>query len=716
MKNRSSADGMGAMCKQSFLHELLGRMSVEEKAGQLNLLTGAMDATGMKHSEDLGARIRAGLCGAVLNVYTPAATRALQELAMECPLRIPLIFGYDVIHGHRTIFPIPLALSCSWNLELIERCARMASAEAAADGLHWVYSPMVDVCQDARWGRVAEGAGEDPWLGARIAAAMVRGYQKNDPAVVACVKHWALYGAPMGGRDYNTVDMSRRAMEETYFPPYRAAIDAGAKTVMTAFNEIDGIPASANRWLLTDLLREEWGFQGWIVTDYTAVTEMKNHGTAANDADAAKQSLDAGVDMDMVSEAFQRELPDLVRSGEVREEQLDAAVMRVLGTKWDLGLFENAFARCDEARATAVHLSADHRRLAREAARESVVLLKNDSQLLPLAKRGEIAVIGPLANSRRDMLGCWIAAGDAAATASALDGIREAVGDQAKVVFKTGCDIQLEEAIQAAEAAQVVILVLGESWQMSGEAASRTDIRLPKCQRKLAKVILKTGKPCVLVTLSGRPLDLSWENRMFPAILHAWALGTEGGRALADVLFGNVSPVGKLTMGFPRSVGQLPMTYREKSTGRPFDEAVQYSSKYLDSRNDALYPFGYGLTYGQMRFGTPTVDSAEMKPGGSILISTEITNLSAHPVTETVQLYLRDQVASVTRPVKELRGFQRMTLAAGESAVVRFEITDADLSFLGQDFKPVVEPGEFEAMTGPDSADLRGVKFMRVGG
>ncbi len=659
------------MCKETFLQELLDRMSVEEKAGQLNLLTAAMDATGMKHSEDLGEKIRAGLCGAVLNVYTPAATRALQELAMASPLRIPLIFGYDVIHGHRTIFPIPLGLSCSWNLELMERCARMAAAEAAADGLHWVFSPMVDISQDARWGRVAEGAGEDPWLGAKIAAAMVRGYQQNEPPVLACVKHFALYGAPMGGRDYNTVDMSRRAMVETYLPPYRAAVEAGARTVMTAFNEIDGIPASGNRGLLTGLLREQWKFQGWIVTDYTAVTEMKNHGTAATDADAAKQSLDAGVDMDMVSEAFQRELPGLVESGEVREEQLDAAVMRVLETKWDLELFEDAFARCDEKLAAAVHLSEDHRQLAREAARESVVLLKNDSQLLPLAKRGKIAVIGPLADSRRDMLGCWIAAGDEAVTASPLDGIREAVGHGAKVVFAPGCDIErgrkkrLEKAVKAAEAADVVILVLGESWQMSGEAASRTDIRLPKCQRQLAKAILKTGKPCVLVTMSGRPLDLSWEDRKFPAILHAWALGTEGGRALADILFGDAAPVGKLTMGFPRSVGQLPMTYREKPTGRPFDDAVQYSSKYLDERNDALYPFGHGLTYGKFHFGTPTVDSAEMKPGGNVMISTEITNLSAHPVTETIQLYLRDLVASVSRPVKELRGYRRVTLAVG---------------------------------------------------
>ena len=421
----------------------------------------------------------------------------------------------------------------------------------------------------------------------------------------------------------------------------------------------------------------------------------------------------------MVSEAFLAELPALVKSGEVRQDHLDAAVMRVLETKWDLGLFLDPFARCDEERAGTIHLSSDHRRLAREAARESVVLLKNDGDLLPLAKQGKIAVIGPLADSRRDMLGCWIAAGDEAAAASPLDGIREAVGDRAKVVFAKGCEILtghekwLDEAKQAASEADVVVLVLGEGWQMSGEAASRTDIRLPKCQRKLAQAILKTGKPCVLVTMSGRPLDLSWEDAKFPAILHAWALGTEGGRALADLLFGDAAPVGKLTMGFPRSVGQLPMTYREKPTGRPFDAAVQYSSKYLDAANEPLYPFGHGLTYGKFRFGNPTLDAAEMKPGGVITVFTEVTNLSAHPATETVQLYLRDLVASVSRPVKELRGYRRVTLDAGETRVVAFEITDEDLSFPGRDFRPVVEPGEFEAMTGPDSADVRAVRFVR---
>ena len=698
---------MAGMSKDAFLRELLGRMSVAEKAGQLNLLTGTMDATGLKDSPDLEAKIRDGKCGAVLNVYTPAATRALQELALASPLRIPLIFGYDVIHGQRTIYPIPLALSCSWNLDLIERCARMAAAESAADGLHWVFSPMVDISQDPRWGRVAEGAGEDPWLGAQIAAAMVRGYQGSDladpAAVVACVKHFALYGAPMGGRDYNTVDMSRREMEETYFPPYRAAIDAGARTVMTAFNEIDGVPASGNRWLLTELLREKWDFEGWVVTDYTSVTEMKNHGTATTDADAAKQSLDAGVDMDMVSGAFLSELPGLVASGAVREEQLDAAVMRILETKWDLGLFHDAFARCDEDRAAAVHLSGENRRLAREAARESVVLLKNDGHLLPLAKRGTIAVIGPLADRGRDMLGCWAAAGSDAV--SPLVGIREAAGG-AQVIHTA-------EVAEAAKA-DVIVLVLGESWQMYGEAASRTDIRLPKDQRKLARRVLKSGKPCVLVTVSGRPLELTREDAAFPAILHAWALGTEGGRALADVIFGDAAPVGKLTMGFPRRVGQLPMTYREKPTGRPFDAAVAYSSRYLDAGNEALYPFGHGLTYADFEYGAVTVDPEEMPPGGTVTVSAEIRNLSPHPATETLQLYLRDLVASVSRPVKELRGFQRVTLAAGESRVVSFTITDADLSFPGRDLKPVVEPGEFVAMVGRSSGDLRAVRFVRA--
>lgn len=712
------------MSKEAFLQELLSRLSVEEKAGQLNLLTGAMDATGMKNSADLETKIRHGQCGAVLNVFTPAATQALQEIALQSPSGIPLIFGYDVIHGHRTIYPIPLGLSCSWNLDLIERCARMAASEAAADGLHWVYSPMVDISQDPRWGRVAEGSGEDPWLGSHIANAVVHGYQKEDladpTAVLACVKHFALYGAPQGGRDYNTVDMSRRAMEETYFPPYRAAIDAGARTLMTSFNEIDGIPATGNRWLLTELLRDEWNFQGWIVTDYTSVTEMIQHGTAANAGDAAKQALDAGVEMDMVSEAFLNHLPALIESGEVSEDRLDAAVLRVLETKWDLGLFQDAFARCDETRAKTSHQCATHRQLAREAARESIVLLKNDPVLLPLKKTGTIAVIGPLAHSRRDMLGCWIAAGAEAETSSPLDGIRESLADKAEVIYAQGCEIHLahpawlQEALDAAGQADTVVLVLGESWQMHGEAASRTDIRLPKCQRKLAEAILKTGKPCVLVTLSGRPLALAWEDANFAAILHAWALGTEGGRALADILFGDAAPVGKLTMGFPLHVGQLPMTYREKPTGRPFDADVQYSSKYLDTRNGALYPFGHGLTYGRFQYGAPVADSSEMHPGGSIRVSTEITNLSAQPATETLQLYLRDLVASVSRPVKELRGYQRITLAAGESQMITFEITDADLSFPGRDFKPIVEPGEFEAMTGPSSANVKSVKFSRL--
>lgn len=708
------------MNKETFLRELLGRMSVEEKAGQLNLLTGTMDATGMKHSDDLAAKIRDGRCGAVLNVYTTAATRILQELALESPHRIPLLFGYDVIHGHRTIFPIPLGLSCSWNMELLARCARAAAAEAAADGLHWVYSPMVDISHDPRWGRVAEGAGEDPWLGSRIAAAMVRGYQGNDLAdpssVIACVKHFALYGAPMGGRDYNTVDMSRRAMEETYFPPYRAAILAGARTVMTAFNDIDGVPASGNRWLLTELLREQWGFQGWVVTDYTAVTEMKNHGTAGTDAEAARQSLAAGVDMDMVSESFLTTLPGQVKSGEVLESQLDAAVMRVLETKWDLGLFQTPFARCDDDRAQAIHLCAENRQLAREAARESMVLLKNNTGLLPLAKHRTIALIGPLADSRRDMLGCWAAAGDESLAASPLDGIRKI----SKVVYAKGCEIDsgdeelLAEALRATTHADVVILVLGENWQMSGEAASRTNIRLPKCQRRLAKRILKTGKPCILVTMSGRPLELVWEDSQFHAILHAWPLGTQGGHALADILFGNAAPVGKLTMGFPRSVGQLPMTYREKPTGRPFHPEVPYSSRYLDVPNHALYPFGHGLTYGALEIGTIEIDSAVMQSGGSLTVSVNLTNPTLHPVTETLQLYLHDLVACVSRPVKELRGYQRVTLDPGETRLISFPITDTDLAFPGPDYQPIVECGEFEAMVGTNSDEVRAVRFRRA--
>ncbi len=712
------------MNRELFLRELLGRMTLEEKAGQLNQLTGTMDATGVKDSADLEAKIRDGRCGAVLNVYTPAVTRALQELALASPCKIPLLFGYDVIHGHRTIFPIPLALSCSWNLELIERCARAAATEAAADGLHWVYSPMVDICQDPRWGRVAEGAGEDPWLGSKIATAMVQGYQSDDlsepTAVMACVKHFALYGASKAGRDYHAVDMSRREMEETYFPPYRAAIDAGARTVMTAFNLIDGIPASGNRWLLTDLLRDAWGFNGWVVTDFNAISEMKSHGTAATDADAARQAFDAGVDMDMMSEAFLIELPELVKSGVIDEARIDTAVMRILETKWDLGLFQNPLARCDESRANVVHRSPAIQNLALEAARESIVLLKNDGELLPLAKHGTIAVIGPLANSQRDMLGCWIAAGDPAEAISPLQGLRNVLGETATILSAQGCEIHttnaalLEEAIDTASIADVVILILGESADMNGEASCRTDIRLPKAQRKLARKLLKTGKPVVLVTMSGRPLELSREAENFSSILHAWALGTEGGQALAEVIFGDAAPVGKLTMGFPRHVGQLPMTYREKPTGRPFDEAVHYSSNYLDCPNDALFPFGHGLTYGKIDLGEIALSSKSMPPSGILTATITLRNPGQQKVTETLQLYLRDLVATVSRPVKELRGFQRVTLAAGEERTVTFEITDADLAFPGTDFQPTIEPGEFEVMIGMSSIELRAAGFVRI--
>jgi beta-glucosidase len=712
------------MTREHFLHELLARMSLEEKLGQLNLLTGAMDASGMQDSADLEAKVRDGRCGAVFNVYTPAATRALQQLALESPNRIPLLFGYDVIHGHRTIFPIPLAMSCSWNPGLLERCARAAATEAAADGLHWVYSPMVDISQDPRWGRVAEGAGEDPWLGSRIAAAMVRGYQGDDlsdpSAVLACVKHFALYGAPSGGRDYHTVDMSRREMEETYFPPYRAAIDAGARTVMTSFNVIDGVPASGNRWLLTGLLRDLWGFDGWIVTDYTAVSEMKNHGTAATDADAARQSLLSGVDMDMVSETFLLELPGLVESGAVSESIIDSAVLRILQTKWDIGLFREPFARCDADRAQAVHHNPEFRQLARHAARESVVLLKNDEGLLPLSRRGTIAVIGPLADSRRDMLGCWIAAGDATHAVAPLEGIREAMGESGHVLHARGCEIEsedkelLDEAEKIARQSDIVLLLLGESHKMNGEAASRTDIRLPKAQRRLAKRILLIGKPVILITFSGRPLQLTWEDRKFSTILHAWSPGIEGGRALADILFGDAAPVGKLTMGFPRGVGQLPMTYREKPTGRPYDPDVHYSSKYLDCPNDALFPFGHGLTYSSFEIGDIHATPSVMAPGATVQISVQITNPHPHPVTDTLQLYLRDPVAAFSRPVKELRGFQRVTLFPGASETITFHISDADLAYPGHDYLPIVEPGEFQAMVGTNSIDLRNIQFTRL--
>ena len=485
---------------------------------------------------------------------------------------------------------------------------------------------------------------------------------------------------------------------------------------MTSFNVIDGIPASGNHWLLTELLRDTWGFGGWVVTDYTAVSEMVNHGTAADDADAARQALAAGADMDMVSEAFIAALPDAVRSGEISAELLDAAVLRVLRTKRDLGLFDDPFARCDKSRAAATHRCAAHRELAREAARESIVLLKNEGDLLPLRKEATIAVIGPLADSRRDMLGCWVAAGKAEETVSLLDGVRKF----ADVTFAKGCEVTaenpqlLDEAVRVAKAAEIVILVLGETSDMNGEAASRTDIRLPRAQRKLAEAIVAIGTPIVLITLSGRPLELSREAAQIPAILHGWALGSEGGHALAEVVFGAAAPVGKLTMGFPRHVGQLPMTYREKPTGRPFDPDVHYSSKYLDCPNDALFPFGHGLTYGALEISPPRVSPIEMLPGDSVRISVEIHNPNIQPITETLQLYLRDPVASVSRPRKELRSYQRITLEPGESRKIAFEITDTDLAFPGKDFQSVVEPGEFIAMVGTSSAEVQGIRFIRL--
>ncbi len=706
--------------KQAFLQALLDRMSVEDKAGQLNFLTGSMDVTGMKRSEHLEQRIREGRCGAVLNVYSPAATRALQQFALASPLQIPLAFGYDVIHGHRTIFPIPLGMACSWNLDLIGDCARAAATEAAADGLHWVFSPMVDISQDPRWGRVADGAGEDPWLASKIAAAMVRGYQGKNltdaASVAACVKHIALYGASQSGRDYHTVDMSRREMEETYFPPYQAAIDAGARTAMAAFNVVDGVPATGNAWLLTDMLRHRWKFRGLLVSDFNAIAEMLLHGTAADNAEAAKQALAAGIDMDMMSDAYLTEIPGLLDKDEISMPKLDDAVLRVLEFKWDLGLFDDPYARCDEARAKAVHLCSAHRGLARQAARESIVLLKNDGALLPLARQGAIAVIGPLADNRRDLLGCWHAAGNDDSAVSALAALSAAAGN-ARIIFAPGCGIdtgdrqQLDEAERAAEEADVVILIVGESREMSGEAASRVDIRLPKCQRKLAKRIFKTGKPVVLVSISGRPLELSKEATRFPAMLHAFAPGMEGGNALADLIFGDAAPLAKLAMGFPRAVGQLPMTYREHPSGRPFDPGNPYTSRYLDCGNDALFPFGHGLTYGAVEIGTMTISPSSMPAGGQVSASVELANHGPAPVTETVQLYLRDPVASFSRPVKELRGYQRVTLAAGESRTISFEITDAELRPNSQ---AAVEPGEFVVMIGTSSGKLRESRFWRI--
>jgi beta-glucosidase len=729
----------------SFVSNLMSKMTLDEKIGQLNLLTpGGGVATGAVVSSDVESKIKAGSVGGLFGVTGVDKIRQAQELAVNSSrMKIPLIFGLDIIHGYKTTFPIPLGLSCSWDLPMIERSARIAASEATADGLCWAFSPMVDIARDPRWGRVAEGAGEDTYLGSKIAAAMVKGYQGTDLAakntVMACVKHFALYGAAEAGRDYNTVDMSRIKMYEYYLPPYKAAVDAGVGSVMSSFNEIDGIPATGNKWLMTDLLRKQWGFKGFVVTDYTATNEMIEHGMGDLQTVSAL-ALNAGVDMDMVGEGFYSTLKKSLQEGKTTQKQIDEACRRVLEAKYKLGLFDDPFRYCDATRAANEVLSAEKRQAAREFGAHSAVLLKNTNQTLPLKKSGTIAVIGPLANDKSNMLGTWAVSGDAQLSVPVLDGIKNVAGNGVTVLYAKGANLTddtalvkkvnvfgekanidpmqspqlLSQAMETAGRADVVVAVVGESAEMSGESASRSDISLPESQRILLRALANTGKPIVVVVMSGRPLLLNMENEIASSLLEVWFQGHEAGNAIADVLFGNYNPSGKLTMTFPQNVGQIPIYYNHKNTGRPQANGPwqKFRSNYLDVSNDPLFPFGYGLSYTNFSFGNIQLSSTSMKPNETLQVKVGVSNTGKYDGEEVVQLYIRDVAASIAQPVKKLKQFQKIMLKAGESRDVTFNLTVEDLKFYNTDLKWTYEPGDFKVMVGPNSRDVQEASFV----
>ena len=724
----------------AYVDALMKKMTLEEKVGQLNLPSIGFDITGPILSQDVEGKIRKGMAGGVFNTYTPTAVRKLQEIAVtQTRLKIPLLFGYDVIHGHRTIFPISLGLSASWDLGLIERTARAAAEEASADGLNWVFSPMVDIARDPRWGRVSEGAGEDPYLGSLIAESMVRGYQGSDLSanntVMACIKHFALYGAAEAGRDYNTVDMSRLRMYNEYMPPYKAAVKAGAGSIMTSFNEVDGIPASGNKWLLTTLLRKEWGFDGLIASDYTAISEMIKHGMG-DEKTVGALSLNAGMDMDMVSEIFLKYGVELVKTGKVSEAQVNMACRKVLEAKYKLGLFDDPFRYISEERNKQQIMSSDKLLLSKEAAIKSFVLLKNDNNILPLSGERKIAFIGPFVKDQRDLIGSWSGAGDWKKAISVWDAVSKRV-TASPVTYAKGCNILddsslakklndhdaqivadakspqqlIDEAVAVATSADILVVMLGEPFGMSGEAASMTNISLFDNQQALLRALKATGKPIVLVLMNGRPLALEWESKNCAAILETWYPGTMAGQAINEVLYGDASPQGKLSMTFPVSVGQVPIYYNHKNTGRPFNDKDKFTSKYLDATNEPLYPFGYGLAYTNFTYGDISLSRNVKTQNEAVTASVTVTNSGNREGTETVQLYIRDKVGSITRPVKELKGFQKLSLKPGESKTVSFRITQSDLSFYNSDLKWVAEPGEFDLMIGGNSRDVKSAAF-----
>ncbi|MHB8205992.1 beta-glucosidase BglX [Mucilaginibacter sp.] len=726
----------------AFINNLMSKMTLDEKIGQLNQVSVGFDVTGPIVSKNVNENIEKGNVGAVLNTYTPDAVRKLQQIAVEhTRLKIPLLFGYDVIHGHKTIFPIPLGLASSWDLDLIKQTATIAAQEASADGINWVFAPMVDIARDPRWGRISEGSGEDTWLGSQIAKAMVQGFQGdtylNNDKVMACVKHFALYGAVEAGRDYNTVDMSERRMFQDYLPPYKAAIDAGAGSVMASFNEINGVPAAGNKWLMTDLLRKKWGFNGFVVTDYTAINELIKHGMGETTYDVAKVALDAGIDMDMVGEAYLDNLKQLVKDGKVQLSQIDIACRRVLEAKYKLGLFADPYRYCNDERAQKTIMKPEFLEVATEAAKRSIVLLKNSTNTLPLKVTGSIALVGPLANDQRDMIGPWSGAGDWQKSVSVLEGIKKLAGNRVQINYAKGANItnddwmitrlgadqlnndkrpaneMIDEAVNAAKKSDVIVAVVGESYGMSGEAASRSEIGIPSAQEDLLKALKATGKPMVIILMNGRPLTLKWEDENTDAMLETWFAGTEAGTAIADVLFGEYNPSAKITATFPQDVGQIPLYYSHKDTGRPYqgDFTDRYKSRYLDISNDPLYPFGFGLSYTTFTYGDVKLSTNTIKPGQLLHVSTTVTNTGKYDGTEIVQLYTRQLVGSVTRPVEELKNFKKILLKAGESQVVDFTISSADLRFYDINMKYTYEPGDFKVFVGTNSRDVKEADF-----
>jgi beta-glucosidase len=730
---------------KTFVDNLMKKMTLDEKLGQLNLPASGDIITGAGSNNNITEKIKQGKVGGLFNIKSAEKIRAVQQIAVEqSRLKIPLIFGMDVIHGYQTVFPIPLGMSCSWDMALIEKSARIAAQEASADGICWTFSPMVDIARDPRWGRVSEGSGEDTYLGSQIARAMVKGYQGNDlnknNTILACVKHFALYGAAEAGRDYNTTDMSRIRMYNEYLPPYKAALDAGAGSIMASFNEIDGIPATANKWLLTDLLRKEWKFKGFVVTDYTGISEMVDHGLG-NLKTVSALALHAGTDMDMVADGFLGTLKESLKEGKVTQQEIDQACRRILEAKYKLGLFEDPYRYCDVNRAKTEVFTPENRQSAREIAAQTLVLLKNENQILPIQDKKTIALIGPLADNRENMPGTWSVAGDFAKSVSLLDGLKNAVGSSSNLLYAKGTNIvgdpqldarvsifgkptkwdsrsqkeMIAEAVAAARKSDLVIAAVGESAEMSGEASSRSNIDLPENQKELLKALLETGKPVVMVLFTGRPLTISWEKTNVPAILNVWFAGTEAGNAIADVLLGKVNPSGKLSSTFPQNVGQIPLYYNHKNTGRPLQEGKWFSkfrSNYLDVSNDPLFPFGYGLSYTTFDYKNLKLSDSSLTADGQLKVSVDVTNSGNYDGAEVVQLYIRDMVGSVTRPVKELKGFQKIFLKKGETRTVEFTLTEKELRFYNSDLKLVSEPGDFKVFVGTSSAQTLEAAFV----